>query len=92
MDFEKQPLEDRLKVVEKKIKYVGLIDAPAMIVIGLGMLSKFGHNPESLHPLLADSNVVNGALAIAVPWAIICAYKSVRLSLEVNKLKKKLSI
>ena len=88
MDLEKQRATDRLKVIESKMKLLGLYDAPAMIVIGLGLFSKFGHEPESLHPLLADANVVNGALAIAIPWAMICAYKSITLSLEANKVKK----
>lgn len=92
MDLEKQQAEDRLKVIEKKMKYLGLYDAPAMLVIGLGMFSKFGDDPASLHPLLADTNLVDGALAIAIPWALVCAYKSVKLSLEVNKLKKVISI
>ncbi|PKG37240.1 hypothetical protein [Psychromonas sp. Urea-02u-13] len=92
MDLEKQQAKERLKVLEKKMKFLGLYDAPAMLVIGLGLFSKFGHDPASLHPLLADTNLVNGALAIAVPWALICAYKSVKLSLEAHKLKKLVSL
>ena len=92
MDLEKQQAKDRLKIIEKKMKYLGLYDAPAMIVIGLGMLSKFGPDPASLHPLLADANLVDGALAIAIPWALVCAYKSVKLFLEAHKLKKVVSI
>jgi len=84
--------KENIKKLEKKIKYLNIIDAPAMIVIGLGMFSKLNHDPASLHPLLENSNLVNGALAIAVPWAVICGYKSIKLSLEVYKLKKGLSI
>ena len=89
MNIEKQEADDRLKVIQKKLMYIGLYDAPAMIVIGLALFSKFGHDdPASIHPLLADADIVNGALAIAIPWALFCAYKSIKLSLEADKLKK----
>ena len=91
MDFEKIQLEEQLKEVEKKIKFTSIVNAPAMLVIGLGLFSKFGKNPESLHPLLANESVVNIALVIAVPWAAICIIKSVKLVLESNKLIKQLS-
>lgn len=89
MDSEKQQATYRLKMIEKKMLLLGLYDAPAMVIIGLGLFSKFGHEPASLHPLLADANVVNSALAIAIPWALICAYQSVKLAKEASKLKNK---
>jgi len=92
MDIEKQQADDRLKIVKKKLLFLRLYDAPAMIVIGLGLYSKFGDDPASVHPLLADANVVNGALAIVIPWTLICTYKSVKLSLEAGKLQKKVGI
>ena len=87
MDFKQKQSEDRLKVIEKKLKYIGLYNAPAMIVIALGLFSKFVLDPGALHPLLADANVVNNALILAVPWAIYNAYKATVLSLEANKIK-----
>jgi hypothetical protein len=32
MDLEKQQAKERLKIFEKKMKFLGLYDAPAMIV------------------------------------------------------------
>ncbi|MBR9727370.1 hypothetical protein ACFOD0_12965 [Shewanella intestini] len=81
----------RLKEVEKKVKLLKLIEAPAMIVIGLGIYAMFSANPAALHPILADSTIVNGALAVAVPWAAFCMFKSVKLSIEKRKLKQSLS-
>ncbi|MFT6927105.1 MAG: hypothetical protein ACJAZP_002734 [Psychromonas sp.] len=91
MYFEKKQLEERLKIVEKEIRHIPLINLPAMVVIGLSLYAKLGHNPELLHPLFTNSNVVNGALAIAIPWAVFCAYKSRKLSSEASELKKKLN-
>ena len=91
MDFEKQQLEARLKVVKKQINYINIIDAPAMVIIGLGLFSKFGEDPGSLHPIFTDSNIVNGALAIAVPWAVFCGYKSIKLAIEASKLTNKIN-
>ena len=88
MDLEKQHT-DRLKVIEKKMKLIGLYNAPSMIVIGLGLFSKFDHDPGALHPLLTNSNLVNGALALALPWALYNAYKLLKLSLELSKLNKR---
>ena len=92
MNLEKQRATDRLTVIEKKTKYLGLYNAPAMIVIGLGMFSKFVPDPGALHPLLENANVVNNALTIAIPWALVTAYISVKLSVEAYKLKKVISI
>jgi len=92
MNLEQKQAADRLKVIQKKTIYLGLYNAPAMLVIGLGMFAKFAPEPESLHPLLADVNLVENALTIAVPWALITAYKSVKLSLEAHKLRKVVGI
>jgi len=92
MNLEQKQAADRLKVIQKKTIYLGLYNAPAMLVIGLGMFAKFAPEPESLHPLLADVNLVENALTIAVPWALITAYKSVKLSLEAHKLRKVVDI
>ncbi|MPY23934.1 hypothetical protein FM037_14370 [Shewanella psychropiezotolerans] len=92
MQYERDQLENRLKENENKLKRLSWYDFPAMLVIGLGLFSKFGDNPESLHPLLADSSVVNTALAIAVPWAAFCTFQTIKLALENNKIKKELGI
>ncbi|GHB63804.1 hypothetical protein GCM10008107_11140 [Psychrosphaera saromensis] len=88
MNLEQQKVTDRLKVIEKKMMYLGLYNAPAMIVIAIGLFSKFGASPEALHPLLADVSLVNKALFVAVPWALFITFRSIVLALEVNKLKR----
>lgn len=88
MDIGKIQLEERLSMMEKKLQLITLIDMPAVIVIGLALFSKFDDDPGALHPILADADIVNSALVIAIPWAVIYAYKSVKQSIEINKLKK----
>lgn len=92
MNLEQKQATDRLKVIEKKTMYLGLYNAPAMVIIGLGMFAKFAPDPAALHPFLANENIVDNALKIAIPWALFTAYKSVKLSLEAYKLKKVLSL
>ena len=88
MDSDKTNIEEQLKAVEKKLMLTQLADAPAMIVIGLGMFAKFGESPESLHPWLGNSLVVDSALAVAIPIAIFCAFQSFRLMKKISELKK----
>ncbi|KEI70545.1 hypothetical protein [Endozoicomonas elysicola] len=90
MDSEKTNIEEQLKAVEKKLMLTQLADAPAMIVIGLGMFAKFGESPESLHPWLGNTLIVDSSLAVAIPVAIFCAFQSFRLMKKVNALKKQL--
>ena len=91
MDFEKVQLEERLKVVEKKMKFTNLVNTPAMLVIVLGVFSLFSENTQSLYPWLANESLVYKALIIALPWTAICSFKAVKLAIESNKLTKQLS-
>ncbi|WP_419533257.1 hypothetical protein [Endozoicomonas sp.] len=88
MDSDKTNIEEQLKAVEKKLMLTQMADAPAMIVIGLGMFAKFGESPESLHPWLGNTLIVDPALAVAIPIAIFCAFQSFRLMKKINALKK----
>ncbi|WP_066017045.1 hypothetical protein [Endozoicomonas atrinae] len=88
MDFENTNTEEQLKAVEKKMLWMQLADAPAMIVIGLGMFAKFGQSPETLHPWLGNSLIVDSALSVAIPVAIFCAFQSFRLMKKSSELKK----
>ncbi len=91
MDFEKTHIKDQLKAVEKRMILMQLADAPAMIVIGLGMFAKFGQTPETLHPWLGNSLIVDSALAVAIPVAIFCAFQSFKLMKKSSELKKQLN-
>ena len=92
MDFEKVQLEERLKKVEKKMKFTNLVNTPAMLVIVLGLFSIFSEKTQALHPFLANTSLVNTALIIALPWTAICTFKTVKLAIESNKLIKQLSL
>jgi hypothetical protein len=50
--------------------------------------AKFISQPEILHPLLGETNLVNVVLAIAIPWATICTFKIIKLTSEMIELKK----
>ena len=91
MNFEKIQLEERLKKIEKKMKLINLVNTPAMLVIVLGLFSLFSKNTQALHPLLANVSFVNTALIIALPWTVICTFKTIKLAIESNKLIKQLS-
>lgn len=88
MDAHEKTILKRLNTIDKKIKRLQLLNLPATLVIGLSAYAKFSHNAVSLHPLFGEDNVVNGALAIAIPWSIVCVVKLTKLSTEMSKLKR----
>jgi hypothetical protein len=92
MNIEKKQLEKHFNVVEKRIKHLKLINLPATLMIGLGGYAKFASQPETLHPLLGEPNLVNAVLAIAIPWATVCTFKLIKRTSEMIEIKKQLKL
>lgn len=79
--------EQRIKQIEKEFIKLGVIDAIPMIMIALGMHTKFS-GAEPLFEFLKDDAIVNSMFVIAVPVVLWVMYRSVKLGLERNRIEK----
>ena len=68
--------EQELKEIQRQFTIQSIIDAPGCLLLGLGLYAKFEAKGDAFHPLLNDSNVVNGMLFVG---ALILAYSAVKL-------------
>lgn len=87
MEMSQQKREARLEEIRHQFKVITIQDTLPMIAIGLGLFGKFGENPESLHPMLANESLVNTMFLIAVPITLFNAYRFYKLSVERAKLQ-----
>ena len=75
----------RTQTIEQGIIKYAAIDGIATLMFGLGLYGKFAVQGDAFHPLLNNSNVVNGLL---VAGALIMAWSGFRL-LTLMKAKSK---
>jgi threonine/homoserine/homoserine lactone efflux protein len=79
--------EERIKDVEKDITTVSLIDAPATIMVGLGLYAKFSTNGDAFHPLLNNEFAINTLLVLGGTVMIWVGYKIFTLGRKKAMLK-----
>ena len=80
--------EESVKKIDREIIKISIIDAPATLMVGLGLYAKFGASGEAFHPLLDNEPLVNimlGVGAIIVFWG---GYRVFTLGREKAKLIK----
>ena len=70
-----QKHEQELKAIESSLLAVAIMDVPGTLLTALGLFGKYGQNPGSLLPLLADPVKVNFLLAIGLATMAMCAWK-----------------
>ena len=83
--------EEEIKQLDKKLIMLNIIDAPAMILIGLGIFGKFGANPEGLHPLLANSEVTTAMLVVGGMFAAWCGLQVFKVAQRRSELQRQLA-
>lgn len=83
--------QQEIKQLDKKLIMLNIIDAPAMILIGLGIFGKFGGNPAGLHPLLANSEVTTAMLAVGSMFAAWCGLQVFKTASRRNELMRQIS-
>lgn len=74
-----------LEALNKKMVFISIVDAPGMILIGLGLFAKFGENPEGLHPIFGNSDITSGMLVVGgviAGWSLIETIKVLRRKSE----------
>lgn len=81
--------EQRIAEIEKELLKVSIIDAPGVLMLGLGLYGKFGADGNAFHPLLNNPDVYHGLLVVGAAIAAWCAYKFIRLSKEKLALERK---
>ena len=77
--------EQRIKQIEKEFIKLGIIDAVPMMMIALGLHTKFSGG-EPLFDFLKDDAVVNSLFVIAAPVVLWCMYRSVKLAIERKRI------
>ena len=83
--------EQELKELNKQLILINVIDAPAMVLIGLGMFAKLAEDPGTLHPLLGNTSVTTGMLVVGGLIAAGCFAKLVPVIRRRNELLQELS-
>ena len=74
--------EERLNEIQKEIIKVNIIDAPACILVGLGLYGKFGANGDAFHPLLNDASTTTWMLILGGAVCVWSAFKIFSLAKE----------
>ena len=77
--------ERELEALNKRMVFLQVVDAPGMILIGLGLFGKFGGNPAGLHPMLANANVTTVMITaggVIAGWCLIELIKTLRRRAE----------
>lgn len=80
--------EQELRALNSRLIMVNIIDAPAMVLIGLGLFAKLSDDPGSLHPIFADSTATTGMLVVGVAiaaWSAIQIFSIVRRRNEIQR-------
>jgi len=59
-----QSPEEKLKALDKELVKIGVMEMPAIVLLGLGLYGRFAAKGEAFHPLLNDGTVVNSLLTV----------------------------
>ena len=72
----------RIKDIDKEFVKLGLTDAIAMVMIGLGLHTKFAKGDEPVFEFLNNDVIVNTMFFVSVPIVLWCMFKAYNLSKE----------
>lgn len=64
--------DQELEQLDRKQKWLGIIDAPGVIALGIWTFAKFSEDPGSLHPIFEDSSFQTALLlfgGVVVGWS-----------------------
>ncbi len=67
------------KTIEQSIIKYAAIDGIATLILGLGIYGKFIVQGDAFHPLLNNSNVVNGLIVVGVVIMGWCGFRLLTL-------------
>jgi len=84
----KPQVEDRIKAIDKEFLKVVVIDAPASMLVAIGLYAKFAADGDAFLPFLNNQNNVNIILGLGVGISAWCVYKIMTLGREKAALKK----
>ena len=79
-------VEEQLKQLDKEFVKVALFEFPGVIMVGLGVYSKFGAMGDAFHPLLNNPSVVNGLLVVGGIIMLWGVKKDVDIAIKNKKL------
>ncbi|MFC3094230.1 hypothetical protein DRW07_14920 [Alteromonas sediminis] len=81
-----QKNSEQIKALKASLIKTQLIEAPGAIMVGLGLYGKFGANGDAFLPLLNDPSTVNFMLAVGAIIMAWGAFKTIKISSQINKL------
>ncbi|MFT6304280.1 MAG: hypothetical protein ACI9XK_003669 [Granulosicoccus sp.] len=84
----KENTAELLKEVQKKIAILSILSMPGALMLGAGLLGKFGEDASSVHPMLNDVGTVNIVLVVGIIVTLWCGFKLWPLEREKVRLKK----
>lgn len=82
-------MNSRIAEIDRTIIKISAINVPAMLLVGLGLLGKYGEPDEiASFPFLQDQALVTGMLLIGVPMMVGLGIVMLRLALEKLKIQR----